>query len=63
MVQFATEAGETNVFLAPETLVLLGVIFGGLALILSAVALGLVLAHQGRRQSVRGRRTLIKPGS
>lgn len=63
MEQFAIVAGEERVLLAQEILVSLGVFLGGLALIFSAVALGLVLAEQGRLRSIRGRSTRIKPGS
>lgn len=63
MEQLVIVAGEKKVLFAQEILVSLGVFLGGLALIFSAVALGLVLAEQGRLRSIRGRSTRIKPGS
>ncbi len=59
----AEEATEQAVFVAQETLLSLGIFIGGIAILLFAVAVGLVMVEQGSLQSRRGRSTRIKPGA
>lgn len=53
------EATEQAVFVAQETLLSLGIFIGGIAILLFAVAVGLVMVKQGSLQSSRGRSTKI----
>lgn len=59
MILSAAEATEQAVFVAQETLLSLGIFIGGIAIVLFAVALGLVMVKQGSLQSSRGRSTKI----
>lgn len=53
------EATEQAIFVAQETLLSLGIFVGGIAIVLFAVAVGLVMVKQGSLQSRRGRSTKI----
>lgn len=59
MTHSAAEVSDQVIFLTQETLISVGIFLGGIALILSAIAFGLVIVKKGTLQSTRGRSTKI----
>jgi len=57
----AAEASDQVIFLTQETLLSVGIFLGGIALLLSAIAFGLVIAQKGPLHSTRGRSNKIDP--